>query len=291
MFEMSSLSKLFNKSPYQVWCFLLRKMLGRERLHKFDDKHRCVFVLSTGRVGTQTLAFLLKLGRGIYAYHEPKPYLYALSKLSYQYCTDPAALEILCEAFLIARHEKLNYALSCDKGYVETSPQVTFLAPAILAVVPSVRFIHLVRDPRDVVRSGMRRHWYDGNSYDKTRISPHPDSLAGQQWENYDTFQKNLWLWVETNRWILDFSMGLRERVLLVQAENIFNASEEILEDLFDFVGITMPSERKIQRVLHKKLNAQKRGAFPQVSEWSVEMRSNLIAIAGDIAGQLGYDL
>ena len=285
------IDKFKRKSICQIYFYLRRKILDHSRLKTFDDEHRCVFVLSTGRVGTQTLASLLRLGREVYAYHEPKPYLYALSKLSYQYWTNPAALEILNEAFLIARHKKLDYALSCDKGYVETSPQVTFLAPAILAAVPSVRFIHLVRDPRNVVRSCMRRHWYDGSSYDKTRISPHPDSLVGQQWRDYDVFQKNLWLWTETNRWILDFSMDLRERVLLIQAESIFNASKKTLEDLFDFVGIAMPSEWKIQRVLYKKLNAQKRGTFPQISEWSAEMYSDLIAIAGDIAGQLGYDL
>ena len=290
MSVVSLMSRLADRSPRQLYHYLLRRLLKRGRLTQFDDRHRCVFVLSTGRTGTNTLAALLGLVDNVFAYHEPKPLLYGLSNLSYRY-SDIRSREILKESFLIARSDILNYSLNCGRGYVETSPQVTFLAPVILELIPGVRFIHLVRDPRDVVRSGMRRHWYAGNPYDKTRIRPTEDSEADRLWNNYSPFQKNLWLWTETNRWILDFTGGLADRVILVHSENVFNADDSVMEQLYDFVGASLPSKRRIKRILAKRLNAQKEGTFPKYSDWPDTMHHEAFAVAGEIAARLGYNL
>lgn len=288
----SEVGKLVDRSPRQVLHDLRRKLLKRERLHGFDDKHPCVFALSTGRVGTQTLAALFGLAENVFAYHEPKPTLYGLSRLSYEYSANKLVCKVLLEVFLATREGLMSYSLDCGRGYVETSPQVTFLAPVILEAVPNVRFIHVVRDPRYVVRSGMRRKWYDGHPADKTRIIPRPDSESGQKWEAYNTFQKNLWLWAETNRWILEFSSSLSmDRILLIHSEDVFTACGETLSKLFTFMGASIPPKRKITRVLGKRLNVQETGTFPEPSHWSKTMCSDLLEIAGKMARDLGYEL
>jgi hypothetical protein len=290
--SLSQARSLIDRTPRQVLHYLRRRLTKRERLQAFDDKHSCVFVLSTGRVGTKTLAALFGLAENVLAYHEPKPTLYGLSRLSYDYCTSIPVRKVLQEAFLATRRQLMNYSLDCGKGYVETSPQVTFLAPVIIEAVPQVRFIHLVRDPRHVVRSGMRRKWYAGHPADKTRIVPPPGSEAERRWQSYNAFQKNLWLWDETNRWILEFSSSLPTgRILLVHSENVFDGREETLGQLFTFVGASMPAERGIRSVLAKKLNVQNTGTFPEPSDWSAEMRNDLAEIAGETARTLGYEL
>ena len=65
----------------------------------------------------------------------------------YRYSGGTVNDEIFTEAFLTARRERFRYALMFDKGYIETSPQVTFLAPVIRNVLPQARFIHIVRHP------------------------------------------------------------------------------------------------------------------------------------------------
>ena len=288
----SSFDKLVNHSPREVLFYLRRKVAGREKLYEFSDECVCLFVLSTGRVGTETLAALIGLARNVFTYHEPRPLLYGLSKLSYEYSDNADVSKVLQEAFFVARQELMKRSLNCNMGYVESSPQVTFLAPCIKKVVPNVRFIHLVRDPRDVVRSGMRRNWYEGHGADKTRIIPHPDSSAGREWESYSAFKKNLWLWNETNSWILRFTSGMpAERILLLHSEEVFEASEETLKKLFTFVGSSLPPDRKIAHVLGKKLNQQKTGTFPESEVWSNEMRRDLFNIAGQTAQSLGYRL
>jgi hypothetical protein len=288
----SNFDKLVNHSPREVLFYLRRKIAGREKLCEFNDEHICLFVLSTGRVGTKTLAALIGLARNVFSYHEPRPLLYGLSKLSYEYSDNADVSKVLQEAFFVTRQELMKRSLDCDMGYVESSPQVTFLAPFILKIVPNVRFIHLVRDPRDVVRSGMRRKWYEGHGADKTRIIPRPDSSAGREWESYSAFKKNLWLWNETNSWILKFTSGVpAERILLLHSEKIFGAREETLRKLFTFVGSSLPPGRKIAHVLGKKLNQQKTGTFPESEVWSNEMQCDLFKIAGPTAQSLGYKL
>jgi hypothetical protein len=252
-------------------------------------------MLSTGRTGTETLAALYQLAANVFAYHEPNPELTALSKLAYQlgekYFEDDSVGSIFREAFLTSRRPLLNYSLDCRRGYVETTPQNTFLAPVIVDAMPGVKFVHLVRDPRYVVRSAMRRKWYDGNSNDDTRILPRSTSDANQQWAKYSAFQKNLWLWAETNRWILELSSRLPDRVLRIQAEMLFEADEATIAKLYAFINSPMPSQGRIRRVLSKRLNAQKVGVFPDSADWSEAMVNDLHAFTGETAAALGYQL
>lgn len=277
-------------SPRQLFHYFRRKFSKEGKLSRFDDVHPCVFVLSTGRVGTQTLSSLLKFATNVFAYHEPKPILYGLSKQAYEFSNNILVRRVLREAFLTARKEIMEYSLFCGRGYIETSPQSTFLAPIIMEAIPEVRFIHVVRDPRDVVRSGMRRKWYDGHVADKTRIAPDPDTEEGLRWKGFSAFQKNLWLWAETNKWIFEFSSGLpADRKLLIHSEELFSAHEGIIEKLFDFTNSPIPSKRRIMHVLDKNLNMQSSGMFPERSNWTDEMYKDLFSIAGNIAKTIGY--
>jgi len=138
----------------------------------------------------------------------------------------------------------------------------------------------------------MRRQWYGGNSYDASRITPRADSKEAKAWNTYSVFQKNLWLWNETNRRILEFTSTLpAEQTLLIHAEDIFNVRGNTINKLFSFINAPLPSQRKLTIVLNKKFNAQKTGVFPKPADWTDEMYDNLSIITGDTARILGYKL
>lgn len=288
--------KLIDRTPREVLHYLRRRVLKSERILSFDEKHPCIFVLSTGRAGTQTFSALLSLAENILSYHEPTPTLYGLSRLAYEYKdklnNDECIKKTFCTAFLTSRKELWDYSLFNGKGYLETSPQVTFLSPIITELITEVRFIYLVRDPREVIRSGMRRGWYGGHPADKTRIVPLPNSDTVRSWGSLTPFQKNCWLWAETNRWIYKFcSSVLKDRFLLVHSEDIFNAKEEIIREVFDFINYPVPSQKYIKKVLRKKLNIQKTGEFPKYADWSGEMKADLHIYTRDIANTIGYSI
>jgi hypothetical protein len=284
---------IYNQSPRQIIQTIRQRLISRSRLTGiFDEKHPCVFVLSTGRAGTETLGALFSLVNNVISYHEPSPIMYGLSKISYENYDDQSASKTLKEAFLAMKAELLNYSLDCRVGYIETSPQNTFLAKTILNAIPNATFIHMVRDPRDVIRSGMRRKWFDGHPNDGTRIVPRPNSLESQQWNDYSLFQKNVWLWNETNRWIMDFTSSISsDTVLRVRSEDVFSRDQKTLQALYGFIGAKLPQQWKIERVLHKKMNAQWTGEFPTSALWSADQKMELINMASETAGKLGYNL
>ena len=294
------LSLVIDRSPRQLYQYArlkLKRMTmfdygDTDLFRKFDDQRPLVFVLSTGRTGTQTLAKLLNLLDNVFSYHEPSPQLTGISKLSYEHSDNDLVAKVILEAFISLRMELLTDALSFGKGYVETSPEGTFLAPIIQKAVPNVKFIHLVRDPRYVIRSAMRRNWYAGNPDDRNRIVFRTQSQIGENWETFDSFHKNVWLWTETNRWICDFTSSLPEtNKLLIRSEDIFSNQQDTFKKLFSFLGNKSPNNRKIKSILGKNLNRQKTGAFPEVCDWTDDMNHYLRKVAGVIAKEVGYKI
>ena len=252
----------------------------------------CVFTLSTGRSGTKSLAALASLAGNVLAFHEPLPKLYGLSFLCHGLPSDEPIEAIFREAFLTARRDRLHYACSFAKGYLETSPQATFLAPVIGRAVPGVKFIHVTRDPRDYIRSGIRRRWYVDHPMDRSRIAPPGGSEQGVRWPDLSPFEKIVWLWQETNTWIDRFLSGLPpEQCLRLKAEDIFAMDPTAIAAYFHFLQSPVPAPKRIRRVLAKRLNAQTSGDFPDYTQWPSAMRQYLVKHVAETADRFGYRL
>ena len=58
IFKQLVFEKMGEAFPWEVVSRLYKKISAYSPLTAFDDTHPCVFVLSTGRVGTKTLASL-----------------------------------------------------------------------------------------------------------------------------------------------------------------------------------------------------------------------------------------
>lgn len=268
-----------------------KKKLGKiDPLTDFDSEHPCVFVLSTGRVGTQTLAALLGLSDKYSVYHEPSPKLYRLGKKYYELTNSEENEMLFREAFILARSQLFEKALKLGCGYIETSPQVTFMARVIHDLFPASKFIHLVRDPREVVRSGMRRNWFNNPEYDENRINLKSHSICQIDWGKATDLEKNIWLWTETNDWIMNFTRTINsDRHIRIHSTDLFNADVDAMNFLFQFIKRKAPSYNDITRVVMKKLNSQEKGDFPASEKWTADMNSSLQVIAGETIKALGF--
>ena len=126
-----------------------------------DARPASLFVLSTGRCGTQTLSALFALLPCVNAFHEPPPNLDHLARRVYAL---PAAdSELVCEALRLARGPLFQATALAGKRYVETGYYATFLAPQLRQILPDIRFLHLTRAAAPFVRSATGRDWYAGN--------------------------------------------------------------------------------------------------------------------------------
>ena len=209
-----------------------------------------VFVLSTGRVGTMLLTRLFELEKGLNIEHEALPEMLYTGKLAY---ADPSNIEFTKGAFMAGRYEAIRDCQLQNLRYVETNNRLTFFAPAMAALFPNAKFIHLLRHPDSFVSSGIQRNWYTGKTItDEGRIAPAKDSGIERQQD------KIAWLWNATNSFIEDFKEGAgKDRTLTVRSEDLFSNAEEA-ERILNWLDFKA-DKTSIQKVLNRPVNTSRK--------------------------------
>ena len=242
---------------------------------------KCAFTMTTGRTGTLTLIKLLNLSPEIKAYHEPLPHLREYVKTAYNdiYINQEKYANIFREA-------RCNLIFkSWIKGhtYVEHTVMTSF-CPSIAIELPNSKFIHIFRHPADVIRSGLRRRWYQGHAWDDNRIEPTPDDPNRSKWDTqWDPLLKVCWNWNYVNNFIIEFSKNLpKNRFLAVKFERLINKDTDEYLRVFSFLNVDPPNEKDVRKILNHKYNAQENGKFPKYEEWTVQNKQNLLDISGE---------
>lgn len=247
---------------------------------------RCVFVLSTGRTGTETLQHLLALSPQIDAYHEPRPQLMIHRK--HARWEIGRAPDKYIRVIQRTRGPKLYRSKARGLWYAETSARMTFFAPLLAHLLPNAKFLFIHRHPGEVVRSGMRRGWYENHPADFARIEPVPGEEAFKAWPSWTSFQKICWYWDAYNRFSLDARRRIgEERMLTLKADGLFDGSA--VPAIFAHLGLDVPPADAVEAILSQRRNAQKAASFLLFEDWTPTMYEDLRRIAGDTMEQLGY--
>ncbi|MFH1743340.1 MAG: sulfotransferase, partial [bacterium] len=233
-----------------------------------------VFVLSTGRCGTLYLTDILDLCPDIDCNHARYPHLGRHARLAYE--TNCCPPEVYREVIRATRDEWILSAHARGRIYVETNNRSTFLAPAVLDAYPRSRFIHLVRHPAKVVRSGASRGWY--LTGEEERISQNELSrivMADcEQWSRMSQTEKLAWLWNETNRFIEGFLSALPTSTWLrIRSEDLFE-QESTVEEVLGFIGTRSVDWRSVKKLIGRVSNPQRRFTLPPHTEWAEEDRA-----------------
>ena len=154
-----------------------RGSLG-ERLGRLDD--RFVFVLGSPRSGTTFLASVIGSVPGFVDLGEVAPLKAAIPELVLEPESEVAGR--LRRILAIAR----RVGLVGNVRPVEQTPEMAFLIDAARTAYPEARFVHMVRDGRDVVCSLLEKRWL------KPSVDGRDD--AGLPYGDYARF------WVEPER-------------------------------------------------------------------------------------------
>lgn len=191
--------------------------------------------------------------------------------------------------FSEARCISLQRCARAGLTYAESSPRMTFFAPVIYPLLPNSRFLFVHRHPGEVVRSGMRRGWYEGHAADPARIVPTDAEMPASEWLSLTSFQKICWYWDTYIRFSREFvrSVGT-DRVFELDATKLFDGSA--VGELFVFLGLGSPNDGKVKEVLSTTENAQTEREFPRYRDWTPEMRADLVRFAGESMRALGYE-
>lgn len=250
---------------------------------------RCLFIVGMGRCGSGTAIRLMNLSPQTVAFHHPKPSLLALSAAAW---TDPEGNKHEhFKAFRRLRNASIGDAQRSKRIYVEFDNLYSLL-PMLYKYLRNSSFLHLYRHPGDAIRSGMRRGWYRGHSWDPYRPQPLANDRYRGQWdEHWDEFAKICWVWHAIHDRILAAKKELAaERFLSLSSEALWNIHSGAYRKIFEHLGIPVPPEDEVRRVLTVKHNAQESGQFPEYVNWTEHQKRVLRQIAGHTMDKLGYE-
>lgn len=278
------------------------------------DVSRIYFVTSCARSGSTSLARILDTATNGRCLVEPMPNLNAESR-------DMTEGRIAEPHRIVAEQVVPRVASALDGGMVYGEKNVT-LGPFIphLHDLLRCRFVWIVRDGRDVVRSLLNWHMEAfGNIYrectvdealsaraqasvaqvpleldtaDYARPRPQPGDPWHDRWPSLSRFQMTAWYWSHINRL---FSAQLcrlpSDTWMRIDYTRI---TVDRVAQLFAFLGLEGFDASRVEAMLARRINSledrfQTEGRFPHWERWTPEQRRQFEEIAGATMRDLDY--
>jgi hypothetical protein len=203
-------------------------------------KQQVVFVLSSGRCGSRSVSAAFEGIEDVVARHEPEPHLMREART---YCVDRKVdgnFELPWAVNTIRNSRHFVKDILKDHHYIESTPALSIFALPLVKVFPEAHLVHLIRDGRNVVRSGMSLAWYIDDPTNAWNPSwwPAPEGCD-------DRFSKCCWLWAETNRLLADdLKMIPAAQAHTVRLEDLVKVG---MRDLSQAIGFPV-----VERLPHK---------------------------------------
>ena len=273
--------------------------------------------IGAGRCGTMALANLLNNEPGVTCLHEGKvrvreqagekllPFLTLQNHQAYEKPETAAALFVRYRGDMAVRGKASGSAWFGDVAY----NYAPFLAH-VPAVLPGARVFVVFRNGVDFVRSATT---LEGDNPAPLGWPPRDRSLndietfiglgrwrprVGERWHaewtaDFDHFERNAWLWAETNRVLLDALDRLDPAMAMrIRFEDFFQRLPDAYGELRDFLGLPSDIGPEVRKLLKGgRINQRSVYAVPHAAEWDGGMRKRFAQIAGDVMERLGYSL
>jgi hypothetical protein len=241
-----------------------------------------VFVTGMGRSGTALLAELLARAQAARVQHE------AIGDHSFAVSSWYLASGAFAEPYLRRARARLG-RVEADV-LVDVNSYLRHATPALRTVFNPREIFHLVRDPRDVVRSIYLRR-------DPATVQPVPSDIDDlERWLDGDKLFQVCWNWSATTDRLLD------EGLPVLRLEDIIR-SYSTTAAAFEPVGLrvsesdwkrvvshrTNASRPKPVRLLRSRLRGTTDAELPPFSEWPAHRRDLLLEVCGPTMKRLGY--
>jgi hypothetical protein len=140
--------------------------------------------------------------------------------------------------------------LDGDLRFVDKTPRNALLVPFLADTFPDARFIHIVRDGRDVAASWSERPWLgetpiEGRTHEPGgyRYGPHPRMWVEpdrvEEFRTTSTVHRCAWGWRRHVEAVQQASARLSEgRLLEIRYESLVGDPERVGGEVLDFLGI-----------------------------------------------------
>lgn len=263
-----------------------------------------VFILSSGRSGTQMVDKLLKIIPEYESHHEflcthvqPLAARYFMGLISRD-----EVLKALREVYVPAVH------YSSAKFFADSSNKLSWLIDPLFELFPGAKFIHLVRDGRKVVSSYF--HKLGDEIYDDVSVHimrewlkspdrypmpppekkywwniPQPGQPFAEEFPTFSQLQRIAYHWVEINR-AIDGALPAvpPAQQLLIRLEDLVSY-EETVRELLQFLEVHGHQEQFVE-MLKRPHNVN----IPRNFYLSPEQSAQFWAIAGATMARFRYE-
>ncbi len=245
-----------------------------------------VFITGMGRSGTKFLASLLSPIEGVQAEHEfiGNREFWLLS----WYLPHDVYAEIYLQKIKKEVEKKTN-----QKLFIDVNSMLQNCVPTLNKVFTPTKIFHLVRDPRDVVRS-----LYTRRNEKNIHLVPKTREDMGK-WMDGDKFYQICWNWKSTTEKLLS------EKTELIRFEDIISDYKIFNNKILEPLQLEM-TESQWSNVASKKVNETKSKFYrkvysilkgrdfieeelPRFDEWSEKQKKILYDICGDVMKKCRY--
>lgn len=265
-------------------------------------KPPAMFVLSTGRSGSMMIARALAKHPALFAIHEPQIHLNVEAYVAWKLGKSVLDRRVLSKVEL-KRKRKVEQVQENGLIYVESSHYLSLLIP-YLASIFDARFVHLVRDGRQFVRSAMDCGFYQ-------RIHS-PSAMAKQVVRRkflidvgvtdedlllvppllaHTRFRRCAWLWSEVNTIICEELDKLpSEHHFFLKLEDF---GEKSLGELLSFMNISSDANmiRRMLNIGYDRPNSTIQRQFPIPLAWSEKQNLEFTKFAKNTMQRLDYPM
>jgi Sulfotransferase family len=283
----------------------------------FQSGRSLFFGVGAGRCGTMALANILSSETDVTCLHEAKfrsreiagekllPYLTLQNGRAYRFPEQSAELFARFRSGMAETAHARGDRLFGDIAY--------YYAPFLKhvpALFPDARIIVIFRNGVDFVQSATTLSGHDDipigwppkakplNDVERFvglgRWQPRHGDQWFQAWENeFDHFERNAWLWAETNRAILVAIKDISpERLLVLRYETFFYPLAKSYPVLRAFLGIEgRTPDATLKLLAAPPINHRSAKAIGDASTWTNAMKTRFREIAGDVMSDLGYSM
>lgn len=251
---------------------------------------KIVFILSTSRTGTKSLAEGLA-GHDIVSPHQP-PFSRLLTVAS-NYYLHGWLPEHALEWLVLHVREPQIFRSNC-RYYMQVYSLDYMAAKIISDKYPNVYIIHIVRDPRTFVPSYMNwlRTRYKSYLANKIVYGWHPSGfftgeMPWRKWRKMDQFQRICWHWSYKNMLLERLFEGC-EHYIQVRFEDLFcEKGMGVLRSVFSLMRV--PYRDDFTALLGQRKNRSPRTRFPTWDGLPSYRKQQLLAICGPQMGHYGY--
>ena len=271
-----------------------------------NKKDNIFFIIGAPRSGTTAITRILSMAENAEVHVEQPPKMCIESRELYK----GSALNP--EEYLITNKEPV-IRQTLDKGliYGDKNPNSLLFIP-FMNKLWNPKYIFMIRDGREVVRSAMDYHKYLGggifnmkeddpvsdlvspeqNYWDYSRFRPNAGTPLHDKWQKLSRFEKYCWYWNEYNTILLKTISQLTTSTYMIV--DISKLNDLTCEKIYTFLGLTGYKAGNISSMISSRINSieEKSGkaySFPHWQNWSTLETEIFNLYCGETMKELGF--